>query len=93
MQAFFAAVDVSASLQRGLDDLIGFLPNLIGFLIIVAIGYIVARVVKVVVTRVLEKVGTDRAIHTGPTGEYVNRVAPGLRPSSVIGTIMSSRSM
>jgi hypothetical protein len=87
MQAFFAAVDVSASLQRGLDNVIGFLPNLIGFLIIVAIGYIVARVVKALVTKVLEKIGTDRAIHAGPTGDYVNRVAPGFRPSSVIGTI------
>ena len=87
MQVFFAAVDVSASLQRGLDNVIGFLPNLIGFLIIVAIGYVVARVVKALVTRVLEKIGTDRAIHSGPTGEYVNRVAPGFRPSSVIGSI------
>jgi hypothetical protein len=83
----FAAVDVGASLQRGLDNLIGFLPNLIGFLIIVAIGYIVARVVKAVVTKLLEKIGTDRAIHTGPTGEHVNRVAPGFKPSPVIGTI------
>jgi small-conductance mechanosensitive channel len=83
----FAAVDVGASLQRGLDNLIGFLPNLIGFLIILAIGYVVARVVKGVVTRLLEKIGTDRAIHAGPTGEYVNRVAPDFKPSPVIGTI------
>ena len=87
MRVSFAAVDVGASLQRGLDNLIGFLPNLIGFLIIVAIGYVIARVVKTVVTKLLQKIGTDRAIHAGPTGEYVNRVAPGFMPSSVIGTI------
>jgi hypothetical protein len=83
----FAAVEVGDSLQRGLDNLIGFLPNLIGFLIILAIGYIIARVVKGVVTKLLEKVGADRAMHTGSTGEYVNRVAPGFKPSSVVGTI------
>src|SRR5919198_2549527 len=33
-----AAVEVGDSLQRGLDKLIGFLPNVIGFLIILAIG-------------------------------------------------------
>jgi hypothetical protein len=82
-----AAVDVGNSLQRGLDNLIGFLPNLIGFLIILVIGYIIARVVKGVVTKLLEKVGADRAMHTGSTGEYVNRVAPGFKPSSVVGTI------
>jgi len=83
----FAAVEVGDSLQRGLDNLIGFLPNLIGFLIILAIGYVIARIVKGVVTKLLERIGTDRAVHTGSTGEYVNRVAPGFKPSSVIGTI------
>src|SRR5215212_9977807 len=84
----FAAVEVGDSLQQGLDNLIGFLPKLIGFLIILAIGYILARIVKGIVTKVVEKVGTDRAVHTGTTGDYVNRVAPGFRPSSAIGTIV-----
>ena len=38
-------------------------------------------------TKLLEKIGADRAMHTGSTGEYVNRVAPGFKPSSVVGTI------
>jgi hypothetical protein len=87
MQAHLAAVEVGDSLQRGLDNLIGFLPKLIGFLIILAIGYIIARVVKGLVTKLLEKIGTDRAIHTGNTGEYVNRVAPGFKPSSAVGAV------
>ena len=87
MGAFFAAVEVGDSLQRGLDNLIGFLPRLIGFLIILVIGYIIARIVKGIVTKLLESIGTDRAMHTGSTGEYVNRVAPGFKPSSAIGTI------
>jgi hypothetical protein len=88
MHSSVAAISVGDSLQRGLDNLIGFLPRLIGFLIILAIGYIIARVVKGVVTKLLEKVGVDRAVHTGTTGEYVNRVAPGFRPSSTIGTVV-----
>jgi hypothetical protein len=84
----FAAVEVGDSLQRGLDNLIGFLPRLIGFLIIVAIGYVIARIVKGVVTKVLQNIGADRALHTGSTGEYVNRVAPGFKPSSAVGTIV-----
>ena len=88
MGASFAAVEVGDSLQRGLDNLIGFLPRLIGFLIILVIGYIVARVVKGIVTKLLESIGTDQALHTGSTGEYVNRVAPGFKPSSAIGSIV-----
>jgi hypothetical protein len=85
--ATFAAVNVGDALQRGLDNLIGFLPKLIGFLIILAIGYIIARIVKGIVTKLLESIGTDKAIHTGSTGEYVNRVAAGFKPSSVVGAI------
>ena len=88
MGAFFAAVEIGDSLQRGLDNLIGFLPRLIGFLIILVIGYIIARIVKGIVTKLLESIGTDRALHTGSTGEYVNRVAPGFKPSSAIGTVV-----
>ena len=88
MEAFFAAVEIGDSLQRGLDNLIGFLPRLIGFLIILVIGYIIARIVKGIVTKLLESIGTDRALHTGSTWEYVDRVAPGFKPSSAIGSIV-----
>ena len=83
----FAAVNVGDSVQTGLDSFFGFLPKLLGFLIVLAIGWIIAKVVKGVVTKLLEKVGVDRALHSGSTGQYVNRVAPDVRPSSLIGSL------
>jgi Conserved TM helix len=80
----FAAVDIARSLQQGLDALIGFIPNLIGFLIILVIGYVIARLVRAVVGRVLEKVGVDRALHNSQAGQYVERVSPGAHPSQLI---------
>jgi Conserved TM helix len=85
---FTAAVDIDESLQRGLDDLIAFLPRLIGFLIILLIGWLIARVVKRLVVAGLQKVGVDRALQTGTTGRYVDRVVPDTRPSEVIGVIV-----
>ena len=38
-----AAVEISESIQQGIDDLIGFLPRLIGFLLILLVGYLVAK--------------------------------------------------
>ena len=67
-----AAVHIAQSLQRALDALIGFIPNLLGFLVILLIGYIVARLIKVVVTKLLEKVGLDRAL-SGSPGRGVRR--------------------
>ena len=35
----------------------------------------------------LERVGLDKALHTGSTGQYVNEVAPDVKPSRTIGAI------
>src|SRR5688500_4295677 len=83
----FAAVDVGSSFQTGLHSFFGFLPMLLGFIIVLAIGWIVAKVVKGLVTKLLQKVGIDRALHSGSTGSYVNKVAPDLKPSSTIGSL------
>jgi hypothetical protein len=83
-----AAVEITESLQRALDDLIGFLPTLIGFLLIVLIGYLVAKVLAKVVAVALEKLGTDRALSSGASGEYVAKVAPDVSPSQLIGKLV-----
>ena len=74
------SVEISNSIQKGLDDLVGFLPRLIGFLIILLIGYLIAKVLQKVVAVALEKVGADRAVRSGPSGEYIDRVAPDTSP-------------
>ena len=76
-----AAVNIGDSVQTGLDEFFAFLPRLIGFLLVLFIGYIIARIVKGVVIKLLDKVGIDRALHSGSTGSYVNQVAPDVRPS------------
>jgi hypothetical protein len=85
--SLIAAVNVGDSLQQGLDRFFGFLPNLLGFLVILLIGYVVARVVKGILTKVLDKVGLDRALHSGQTGQYVEKVSPGASPSKLVGAI------
>ena len=75
------------SLQRGLDEFVGFLPRLIGFLIILLIGWLIARAVKAVLVKALQGVGIDRALAGGSAGPYVDRVLPDARVSEIIGTI------
>jgi Conserved TM helix len=82
------AVDISESLQQGIDDLIGFLPRLIGFLLILLVGYLVAKALQKVVAIALEKVGTDRALESGSAGTYVGRVMPDASPSSLIARVV-----
>jgi hypothetical protein len=82
-----AAVHIAQSLQRGLDSLIAFIPNLVGCLIILFIGYVIARLVKAGVTKLLEAIGLDRALSGSPAGTYVERVSPGARPSRLVGLV------
>ncbi len=82
-----AAVHIAQSLQRGLDSLIGFIPNLVGCLIILFVGYVIARLVKAAVSKVLEAVGLDRALSGSQAGGYVERVSPGARPSRLVGLV------
>jgi hypothetical protein len=82
-----AAVEIADSLQQGLDELVGFLPRLVGFLIILFIGWLIARAVKAVLVKALEGVGVDRALAGGSAGPYVDRVLPDARVSEIIGKI------
>ena len=83
-----AAVEISESIQQGIDDLVGFLPRLIGFLLILLVGYLVAKALEKVVALALEKVGTDRALASGSTAPYVERVLPDASPSRMIGKVV-----
>jgi len=87
MSSLLAAVNVGDSAQTALDSFFGFLPNLLGFILVLAIGWIVAKVVKTAVTKLLEKVGLDKALHSGTTGRYVDRIAPDTSPSRLIGSL------
>ena len=57
----FASVQIADSIQQGLDSLLGFIPNIIGFLVILVVGYFIAKLVKGIVARLLEKVGLEVA--------------------------------
>lgn len=83
-----AAVEISESLQQGVDDLIGFLPRLIGFLLILLVGWLVAKALEKAIALALEKVGTDRALASSSTGPHVERLLPGASPSKAIGRVV-----
>lgn len=81
-------MEIKQSLQNGLDNLIGFIPNLIGFLVLLLVGYIVAKVVAGVVRKLLQKIGLDKQLHESEANKYVDRVLPGASPSNGIARVV-----
>lgn len=60
-----ASVDFGSAVTDGFRTLAMFIPKLIGFLLILIIGYFIAKVIAKVVDKVLERVGFDRAVEKG----------------------------
>jgi hypothetical protein len=83
----FCAVRVGDSVQQGLDSLIGFVPNILAFLVILVIGYFIAKIVKTAVTKGLQALKVDRALHESDAGQYVEKVSPGASPSTLIASV------
>ena len=81
-------MDLGASFQNATDRFFGFLPNLLGFLVILLVGYIIARVVEGVVKKLLEKVGVDAKLKESDAGNYVDRVMPGASASNGLAQVI-----
>jgi hypothetical protein len=83
----FAAIKVGDSVQQALDRFFGFVPNILGFLVILLVGFIIAKVAKKAIATLLQKIGLDKALHSSDAGQYVERVSPGASPANLIGTV------
>lgn len=58
-------MDLETPVREGFTTFATFVPKLIGALLILVIGYFVAKLVAKLVDRVLERVGFDRAVERG----------------------------
>lgn len=83
-----AAIKISDSLQQGIDAFFAFLPNLVAFLVILVIGYFVAKLLKGVARKGLEKLGLDRALKESDAGQYVERISSDASPSNGISRVV-----
>jgi len=81
----FLLADISESVDRGWDEFFIWLPRLVGFLAILLVGYIVAKMLGGVLTRVLKRAGFDRMLERGAGGSLVMRVIQS--PARLMGTL------
>jgi len=59
------AVEWSQGIEDAWSDIASFIPKFVGFLIIVIIGYFVAKLIAKAVSAILERVGFDKAVERG----------------------------
>ena len=67
------AVEWSQGIEDAWSDVASFVPKFIGFLIILLIGYFVAKLIAKAVGAILERVGFDRAVERGGIKKALDR--------------------
>jgi small-conductance mechanosensitive channel len=75
-------------LQDALSTFFSYLPQLVGAIIILIIGYIVARVLQGVVTRVLRSIGFEGWMERGGIKQFFDRSQTSETPASVLGKLV-----
>lgn len=67
-------INLEAAWQRSYDSIVEFLPQLVGALVLLLIGYIVAKVLQWVVQKLLTAARFDNALLASPAGTMIERV-------------------
>ncbi|MDD7938363.1 hypothetical protein PHK61_08020 [Actinomycetospora lutea] len=80
--------DILQSLQNAFTTLLNYVPNVIGALLVLLIGYIIARLLRAGISRLLRKVRVDEKLTHGKGGEYVARFSPQGKPSQLVGLVV-----
>lgn len=78
--------DFGRSFQDGLQGLFDYIPQLLGALLLLVIGYFIAVFLKSVTRKALQRMRFDRALHTSPAGNVVSRLVES--PSRFVGRIV-----
>src|SRR3712207_6140980 len=75
-------------LQNALSTFLSFLPKLLGAIVILIIGYVVAKVLQAVVTRVLRGIGFENWMESGGIRQFFDRAQTDQTPTSIIGKLV-----
>jgi mechanosensitive ion channel-like protein len=76
---------INDSIEHGFSVFFGWLPHLAGAIVVLLVGYLVAKVVAGVVSRALHHAGFDGVLHKGRGGEFVRRLTSS--PSRLVGSL------
>src|ERR671914_1184127 len=76
------------SLRNALDVFLSYIPQLIGAIIILIVGYFVAKILQAVFSRVLQAVGFDGWMERGGIKQFFDRAQTRETPATVLGKLV-----
>ncbi|NEA31695.1 hypothetical protein [Streptomyces sp. SID13031] len=82
------AIDFTQPFEDAFSKLLGFIPNLLGGIVILLIGYFVAKVLGKLVGTLLGKVGFDQWMERAGVSGVLQRSGTGLTASTMLGKVV-----
>ncbi len=82
------AIDFTQPFEDAFGKLLGFIPNLLGGLVILAVGYFVAKLLGNLVGKLLGKVGFDQWMEKAGVSGVLQRSGTGLTASAMLGKVV-----
>ena len=80
--------NILQSLQTGFTTFVNYLPQLIGALLILLIGYIIAKILDKIISKGLHKARVDDRLTRNSGGRFVEKLSPGGQPSRLVGAVV-----
>ena len=81
-------MDIVRSLQEALSQFFGYLPQLVGAIVILIVGYIVAKILQAVVGRILQGIGFDGWMERAGIKRFFDRADTRQTPASILGKLI-----
>src|SRR4051812_33316025 len=76
---------IGGTVDRAFAVFFAWVPALIGAIVVLLIGWFVAKAVAKLVSRVTHRAGLDRTLHGGPGGNVISKITSS--PSRLLGSI------
>lgn len=81
-------MNILESLQSGFTTLVSYLPQVLGALLVLLIGWLIAKLLQKALTKGLNKLRLDDRLTAGRGGQYVERVSPRGSPARLVGLVV-----
>ena len=78
---------IFVALTGALNDVLGFVPKLLGALVILFVGWLVARAVEALVAKGLRAVRFNQVADRAEIDQFLERAGVRLDPASVVGKL------
>ena len=75
-------------LQDAIGVFLSYIPQIIGAIIILIVGYIIAKVLQALITRILRSVGFEDWMERGGVKQFFDRAGTRQTPSSILGRLV-----